>query len=322
MSLFHRSMKLAASIAPPAGWEEACLSRGRLFQAPKWQQLLANGFGSRTVYAWDSSMADGMAITVFHAGPFRIAYVGFPVGGTLSGCASSPSQLAALMQLQAPIRLDLLRVPVSAFSDSAAMDLQCGEAPETAILRLQEWDVRHSKKLHRDVKKARHSDLQVKPAFAPSHGDQLYRLYRDTVARHGGALRYNAAYFRALVELSISQPGVRCLLAAAGGVIGGFVVVVKDGTTAYYLHGATVPAMKHLGVTDLLLLEGIEWARSQGAEVFNLMSSPPGQSSLIRYKEKWGGVTGTNRTYELVIRRLPTRLFRAAVWLQQHLLRR
>ena len=315
-------MKLAATIAPPSGWEETCLSRGSLFHSLTWQQLLARSFGSQTIYVWDSAMADGMAVTVFPAGPFRVGYVGFPVGGSLSRRPLLPSHLAALKQLPTPIRLHILRVPVSAFCESVEMGLPCSDAPETAILDLQGWDVGHSKKLHRDVKKARHADLRIIPASGASHGDELYQLYRDTVTRRGGALRYNAAYFRHLVALAESQPGVRCLLAIKDGVTAGFVVVVKDGTIAYYLHGATAPAMKHLGVTDLLLLDGIEWARDKGAEVFNLMSSPSSQDSLIRYKEKWGGITKTNRTYELAIRRLPARLFRAALWVQTFLFMR
>ena len=43
----------------------------------------------------------------------------------------------------------------------------------------------------------------------------------------------------------------------------------------------------------------IRWAQAAGCESFNFMSSPPNQPSLVRYKEKWGGVTGVHRTYTM-----------------------
>jgi len=52
----------------------------------------------------------------------------------------------------------------------------------------------------------------------------------------------------------------------------------------------------------MLLNEAIEWAKAQGSESFNLMSSPQGQDSLIKYKERWGAETREHRTYTLPVR--------------------
>jgi lipid II:glycine glycyltransferase (peptidoglycan interpeptide bridge formation enzyme) len=123
-------------------------------------------------------------------------------------------------------------------------------------------------------------------------------------------VRYNAAYFRAVVELAESDPCVRCLVATRGNEIAGFVFVAQDVQTAYYLHGATHPAMRQYNPSDLLLHEAIAWARGSGMKSFNLMASPPGQSSLLRYKEKWGGTTAPQHTYELLLHPVAARLFR------------
>ena len=52
--------------------------------------------------------------------------------------------------------------------------------------------------------------------------------------------------------------------------------------------------------------------QNQGMECFNFMASPVNQPSLIRYKEKWGGVTRQLRVYEIPLRRLNSLLFKNA----------
>ena len=84
--------------------------------------------------------------------------------------------------------------------------------------------------------------------------------------------------------------------------IAAYTVVALHGRTGYYLHGAFDWSHRELMPSAMLLNEAIEWARLAGCETFNLMSSPKGQDSLIKYKERWGAETREHRVYTLPVR--------------------
>ena len=204
----------------------------------------------------------------------------------------------------------LLRLPVSAFARPVELPLPRAETVETAIEDLPSWrseDLPSS--VRRNIKKTNRYNIKVAEACCLSQGNILYRLYRDTVTRHQGALRYNAPYFRGLIQLAKDDLRLRCLLAVHDENIIGFLVVALAGNTAYYLHGATDMTCQHYRPADLLFHEAITWARDAGIQSFNMMASPRQQQSLIRYKEKWGCVSKPQYTYDLVISSIHARMF-------------
>ena len=283
---------------PPPEWQDICESRGLLFHSPDWQAVLEQGFSADSLYLWDEDVGDGAAVTVFGAGPFRIGYLGFPFGGTLCDKAR-PEQLYAELRHASGIRRPAaLRMPVSAFGSSPAPDLSGDATPETAIADLQSWRLDQlSRNMQRDVRQAQRSDVEFANSSDPGDAAQLFTLYEATVQRHQGAVRYTEAYFRSLIELSGQHAGVRVLVARLDGEVAAFAVFVKHGSMACYLHGATNQALRKHQPAALLLHEGITWAQNHGCSVFNLMSSPSGQDSLVRYKERWGGETREHHTY-------------------------
>ena len=141
-------------------------------------------------------------------------------------------------------------------------------------------------------------------------GKKLFDIYSRTVKRHGGSIRYSADYFQELIKLSAVQPRLQVLAATEDAEIAGFAVVVRHGDTAYYLHGGAAPKFMRNSPSDLLLNSAILHAQRAGSQNFSLMASPPNQPTLVRYKEKWGGVTRDLKTYTAILR--PTYyLFRA-----------
>jgi hypothetical protein len=156
-----------------------------------------------------------------------------------------------------------------------------------------------SKNLRRDIRKAQRSDLAVDQTTDPALGPTLFRLYETAVKHHGGSLRYNAGYFRGLLELAGTNSRIRVYTALNDAEIGGFAVVVRHGDIAYYLHGGSRKDLRRLSPSDLILAEAIDDARSAGCNVFNFMASPADQPTLVRYKEKWGGETRELETYTL-----------------------
>lgn len=308
------------STNPPKGWQELCEQQGYIFHSPSWQRMLEKSFSVVSIYGWNADIETGIAITVFKTSIFRVGYVGFPVGGTLGKQFFTNEVVLALSKARFPSKLHLIRLPVSAFHECDQLNQNFVTTSETAIVNLQEWDVSKIPKLNRDVKKAHRSGLRVIEASPLlSHGTKCHELYKDTVQRHDGNLRYSKKYFNSLIDLTQTQCNLRCIVAMLDEEVAGFIVVALDGETAYYLHGAMEPSLRRYCASDRLLYEAICWAKEKKMNTFNLMSSPNNQSSLIRYKEKWGGITKSHNVYELPINFLHTNVFKCAIWFRKHL---
>lgn len=298
------------SDSPPPGWDRACEAGSAFFATPAWQRVIERGLAASTVYGWNGSA--GSAMSVFRAGPFRIAYLGFPAGEFVGPGFHVANFLESAAKAGLAPRPQCVRVPVSAFAGMPDLDLPSIATPETAITDLQSWCLDGvPKNLRRDIRKAERSGLIVAETEDPSQGDLLFRIYEDTVQRHRGSLRYSRDYFRALVALSLEDDRLRIWLARDGQHIAGFAVIALHAKTAYYLHGGAAATYRSSSPSDLLLSHSIVDARSAGCQCFNLMSSPPGQAGLVRYKEKWGGTTRQHRTYTVPMR-ATYRLFRIA----------
>jgi len=298
------------SDSPPPGWNQACDAGSALFAMPAWQRIIEQGLGASTIYAWNGSA--GSTLSVFRAGPFRIAYLGFPAGEHVGPGFRVTDILDSVATADLSHRPQCLRIPASGFSGAPELDLPWAGTPETAITDLQSWSLDEvSKNLRRDIRRSERSGLLVTEADDPSQGDSLFRIYEDTIQRHRGSLRYSREYFRALVALSQQDDRLRVWLARDESAIAGFAVIALHANTAYYLHGGGAASYRTASPSDLLLSHSIASAKSAGCQCFNLMSSPPGQEGLVRYKEKWGGTTRQHRTYTLPMR-ATYRLFRYA----------
>lgn len=285
----------------PEEWNRLSRDSDALFGTGTWQELLERSFGCRTIYA--SNGRNGYAISIFSAGPFKIGYVGFPVGAGIGDFTPESGIVDELRSASFDNKPTCVRIPVSAFAGQAPLSLPYQVNPETVIENLQQWKIESvSKNLRRDVRKAERSGLVISEATDFRVGDQLFDMYFQTVKRHGGALRYNADYFRELIKLADVQPRLRVLIATQDTEIAGFVVIARHGATAYYLHGGANPVYRKSSPSDLLIYNAIHYAQREGSENFSLMASPADQSSLIRYKEKWGGTTRDLSTYTLALR--------------------
>lgn len=294
---------------PPKHWSELCTSHGDLFNSAEWHEVLSQGFGSKTLYGWNKRDSTGITITVFKAGPFRVGYIGFPVGGPVGSRIETPDEMMSLKKVHFPSALHAVRILASAFRDDLSLALPVQLNPETAIEMLDEWKPDVDRKLRQDMNKAGRSPIKVVDAADMISAERIFRIYKETVSRHRGNMRYNKSYFNALLDLSKVCEKLRCLVAILDDKIVGFEVVACHGETGYSLHGCTNPAFKRYSPSDLLTYEAITWAKQQGMKCYNLMASPIDQGSLVKYKEKWGGVTRQQKTYNLVLRPMQATMF-------------
>ncbi|MGR9091236.1 MAG: GNAT family N-acetyltransferase [Gammaproteobacteria bacterium] len=300
-------------------YNELCDRDGALFHTARWQAMLERSFGVRSQYFWNGRVNCGGATSEFKAGPFRVGYIGFPVGGALGQDALDIEELRESWRQDGKGTPTCLRLPVSAFTDTPDLPFRFDATPETAVCDLQNWDLsKVSKKLRRDIKKAQRSRYALGELHDPHLAPRLFDMYRQTVDAHDGAMRYNETYFRELVGMAEEHPGLSVLVARLEDDIAGFVVMAYHRSVAYYLHGGSDPRFRHLSPSDILLNAAIHQARDDHCVVFNFMSSPKAQPSLVRYKEKWGAETREHRTYTVgmkpsyVVFRIAEAAYRAA----------
>lgn len=281
----------------PASWAKLAAENNSFFSAEGWQNLLAQSFGAKSFRFIDADGNDGFSLQVFRKGPFRIGYLNFPIGGTVRGYPIK-SRLDNLRSAFGSRDIHLLRAQSSGFRDPEPWDTTAVSQPETAITKLQEYDPLRIAKVRRDV--ARAERFMVKVAQGPDAAPptMMYGLYKETVSRHGAALRYNAGYFEKLYRLARNDHRLKLFVARIGDELAGFLALALNCDTAYYLHGASNEKYRKNGVSDMLLYEAIKAARCAGMSCFNMMTSPPEQQALVRFKEKWGATTRTHFTYE------------------------
>lgn len=287
----------------PPGIAAVSEAQKGLFQSESWMSILDRGLGCSSVYVSNDEQEIGAGISRFRAGPFSIGYLGFPVGGIVGAKSSPDAMIREMRDALASAGLVALRIPVSPFTNAEILDLPFEATPESAIVDLQSWSLAGiAKNRRRDVNKSLRAPLDLVDSTDPRDGDILFALYERTLERKRGSLRYTARYFSELIALSQENSNLRVLLAKIDGAIAAYTVVVRNGSTAYYLHGAFDWAMREHIPSAMLLNAAIEWAKGEGCEIFNLMSSPPGQDSLVRYKEHWGAETREHRTYTLPVK--------------------
>lgn len=269
-----------------------------LFNTECWQRVLTAGFRSKACFLHhaNSSVSSRYALTVFPAGPVKIGYLGFPLtNNDNSGHAASLINSFDFSQLNT--RIHALRFSGHQHFSEATAAMSSEVTLETAIKDLQSWNAAGDAKLRRIVNRRKRTPLEIVDADSPEQANAIFELYKATVRKHHGSLRYTLAYFRSLVELSCSNRCLRCLLARDGAHTAGFHIVACHCGTAYYLHGGTNLDFRHLYPSDLLFLTAIEWAKAEGMREYNMLSSPVNQPELTRYKEKWGGTSSKMYTH-------------------------
>lgn len=276
---------------PPPKYLEWLTTSKAFFDGPEWGDVLQKGLGAQRFYLWDSVSKLGQALTCFRRGPFYIGYLGFPICAAPE--ASDPPYFLDRMisTIRAmPHRPQLLRLPTSAFGGRMlTIQAKTFSAVESCIADLQAWRSDETPVRRKDLKFARNRCDSMNISNNAS-GLEVFNIYAATVARHRGNMRYTSNYYAALEDMPKTS-AIRTYAMNDDTGLAGMVLTADHGKSCYYLHGGTRPDVMRMGVADLLLAHSITNARERGLTRFNLLTSPQKQSGLIRFKEKWGGIS-------------------------------
>lgn len=271
---------------------------GFLFSSMEWGELLTC-LGATPLFAWNPSATRGLVVPVFRLLGNGVGYLGFPVSGELLDEASSGElrDLAAAISRMCDVCIArVTRSTRIALDNSATSHL-----PEIRIESLQDWSPQ-DKKLRKDLSFARRKGISPVVCKDPRIAGSCHALYLATVRRHGGKVRYSREYFSGLLALSAKTDLVRIYTVGSGDdTVDGFAAVVRNGRTAYYLHGAVNDAGRAAGASDLLLEQVVNHAQSLGCESLSLMASPWNQPGLVEFKRKWGNGPGIVATHDIAL---------------------
>ena len=272
---------------PDPAYEDWLRRSGALFADPAWAEPVARALGSRVAYGFNAKRGEGVAAHLFGRLGVTVAFAGLPI---------SPAWLAyaGARELGVP-GASLVRFNFSCLTANvaAARGARAVEQPESVIADLGAWPVRGARKIKKDRAFALRSGLRLDD-LAASHAPEVDALYRATVTRHRGRLRYGVEYFRTVIGLAGTNPRV----AARGafdeaGHVAGFAIFALDGTVAHYLHGGVAIEARARGASDLLLGDALDGMIARGARSATLLPSPPQQSGLLAFKRKWAEADGT-----------------------------
>lgn len=276
--------------------------RGSFFAGDRWQQHLQQSLRAHSLYFHDSERDDGMVVQVFQRGPFRVGYLNFPIGGTIRQLEPGMDAIQVLTGYLRQYAIHRLRVRKSAFRADGVLSGKPVVEPETAVTDVGHYDCQNIAKIRRDLNRAQRFGITIldKPSVSPKY---LFDTYATTVNRHSGELRYSQHYFSSLADLNETQKNLRILLAGQDGQPVGFLVLIIEADTAYYLHGGVSTGARKYGVSDVLVDHALSISQDHGVSLFNLMTSPSSQPSLVKFKEKWGGETRQHETYDFPVNR-------------------
>lgn len=224
------------------------------------------------------SLPDGGTIACFKAGPFRVAYPDFLIGSVPS---LTDDALAYRLEVAAQMRADLMRVQAPLALDKPGV-VKIHRLGTVTIPSMAGWSDQMPVKARRALNRRLRSPLSVRKGRMDD-GAALHLLYRRTMLRHGGSVRYTQRYFELIAPEA-------ALVAELDGKLCGFVCVGFRGKRACYMHGAHDPEARLHYPSDQLFLEMLQRARDAGISSFDFLPSPRAQGGLNAYKKAWGGV--------------------------------
>lgn len=269
-----------------------------------WSELLQRNLARRVVL---TRSGGSIPWAVFQAGPLAVAYPRFPIG-LIEDDFRVLQQLPQVLRELTVAGVDLVRMSAPESLLLAQSDCHLQDPtylPITLVRALESWSVsRLAAGVRRKFRQAEKSGLVVRPAD-PEDGALCHELYARSVARQKGSLRYSRAYFTDLCSCASESDVVIVTKALAlDGRVAGFLATMRQGDTGFYLHGGYRDDCAAMRPGYFLMRAALESYRDAGSKQFNFLASPPGQPSLLAYKESFGGETFRQVHWQLPLTRL------------------
>lgn len=163
---------------------------------------------------------------------------------------------------------------------------------ETAVVDFADPDwLPPDKKLQSEIRKAERDGVEPTAFDAERDLDGFLALTRATERRHGGSVRYNDDFYRALAEAATGDDRILWTVVRDSESLAASHIYFRDGENALYWQSCLDKEKSHLKPNQALLFDASRRLRAAGVRRLNLGQSPPQAEGLEIFKQKWGGIS-------------------------------
>jgi len=145
----------------------------------------------------------------------------------------------------------------------------------------------------RAIRKAEKSGVTVRLAQDEQDLREFFKLHLGIRKYKYRLLAQPYRFFQNIWQIFSEAGKAALMLAFADGEVIGSVMYLGWGSTLYYKFSASSAAHLEYRPTDLLIWEGMKYAKSQGYSFLDLGLSDWDQEGLVRYKRKFATSEGT-----------------------------
>jgi CelD/BcsL family acetyltransferase involved in cellulose biosynthesis len=275
-------------------WRQLVVTRPTtLFHSPEWLSVLADTYSftveARVIKDQQGAPVAGMPYVTMH--DFMDPRTGLPFSDFCDPLADTPHQWRALIDdlLAAPQRIDLRCLH---------NDIPLQDDRFTVVDRAM-WhaiDVRRDEdtvwtelpgSARRALRKARSSRVEICAARDESDLRAFWELHVRVRKYKYGLLAQPFAFMRHIWDAFVRKDRGTLLLATIDGNLVAGVLFLEWQGVLYYKFNASDAAHLNARPNDLLLWEGIEFARKRGLDLVDFGLTDGDQEGLIRYKRKY-----------------------------------
>ncbi len=299
-------MELKVFESPDQEWDEfASQYTDLIFYQSIWSEVLRKGLGGQPLYFYlreGRKIVSGLPGVLLNFKIFKILYASIPYGSPI-GEKAYRQPLMKLLEREFKIRgIDQVRVLESPFLESYSPDAFKSILTKCTLLDLKEFDKEniwggYKKYIRRDIRKAQRSGVAIRTGVSREDVKIFYELYLASMERNRAVAKYPFHWFEAIYEEMVKRQLSLFLFAELNQVAIAGVVLIGSPTSTHYFHNGSRYEFLKFCPNELLVHASLEKAIEQGHGIFDFMGSDPGDLSLIKFKEKWGGRSVDTRTY-------------------------
>ena len=299
-------MELGVFESPGKEWDKfASRYTDLIFYQSVWSRVLKRGLGGQPLYFYlkdGEEIVAGLPGILLNFKIFKILYASIPYGNMIG---ESSYYSAFLQLLEKEFRgkgIDQVRLTESPFSESYPPESFKPISAKCTLLDLRGYGKEkiwegYRKNIRRDVRKAQRSGITIRTGGSIEGVNIFYKLYLSSMERNRAMAKYPFQWFEAIYEEMVERGLGAFLFAELEHEAIAGAAFIKSLTSTHYFHNGSKYEFLKFCPNELLIHSALEEAVAKGNSFFDFMGSDPGDLSLLRFKEKWGGQSADLYTY-------------------------
>ncbi|MGB9629906.1 MAG: lipid II:glycine glycyltransferase FemX, partial [Thermodesulfobacteriota bacterium] len=291
-------MELKLFESPGQLWDEfATRYTDLIFYQSIWSRVLKEGLGGQPLYFYldeNGEIITGLPAILLNFKVFKILYASIPFGNLIGEKESFHPFMELLEREFKRLRIDQVRVVESPFLEPYPLNSYQSILSKWTILDLKRFNRNeiwgsYKEKVRRAIRKAKRNGLVVRTLTSPTEVDIFYYLYLSSMERKRAFAKYPRRWFQIIYEFLIKEGKADILFALKSDQFTAGVVVIYSPDSLHYFHNGSDRAFLEYRPNDLIVDYMIQKGVEEEKAVLDFMGSDPDDTSLIRFKEKWGG---------------------------------